>query len=248
MILSIRDITKVYSTGKIAIEALKGVSLDIEKGEIIGLLGVNGAGKTTLSSIIATLHPPTAGDILWQGQSIYRALLAYRRSIGFCPQKQNFDTALTVEENLLFAGRYYLIPEQDLKFRVNELLDQFNLREYAHAFVDVLSGGYRQRLLIARALIHNPSLVILDEPTIALDPQIRHQVWNSIRALKKAGITVIFTTHYIDEAEILSDRVCILDKGLIRLIDKPKNLLSTYNKNRLEDVFLQLTEEQSRKS
>ncbi len=242
-LLSLRDITKVYSHETKPIEALKGISLDVYEGEILGLLGVNGAGKTTLSSLIATQHPPTSGEILWRGASIYDQLLDYRRHLGFCPQKNNFDTLLTVEQNLIFSGRYYLMRDFEIKKRVTELMDQFELTPYAHYKVDVLSGGYKQRLLIARALVHTPSLVILDEPTVALDPHIRRNLWDRIIDLKKSGITLILTTHYLDEAEVLSDRVCILDKGKIRLIDKPKNLLSSYNKTRLEDVFLQLMQE-----
>lgn len=241
--ITIKDVTKVYPSDPTPIEALKGVSLDVHQGEILGLLGVNGAGKTTLSSIIATQHPPTSGDILRQGSSIYSNLPEYRRHLGFCPQKNNFDMLLSVEQNLIFAGRYYLMPEKDIKTRVSQLLEDFELTKYAQSSVDVLSGGYKQRLLIARALVHNPSLVILDEPTVALDPHIRRNLWDKIKKLKDTGITVILTTHYLDEAEVLSDRVCILDKGRIRLIDKPKNLLSSYNKTRLEDVFLQLMQE-----
>ena len=239
-ILRIEHVRKVYKTAQGVIEALKGISLEIYKGEIIGLLGVNGAGKTTLSSILATLHAPTSGDIFFRGISIYKNIINYRRELGFCPQKPNFDRQLTIEENLLFAGRYYLMPDKEAKIRAEELMEQFELTRYAKSTAEVLSGGYKQRLLIARALIHSPSIVILDEPTVALDPHIRRQLWNNILALKEAGVTVILTTHYLDEAEILSDRVCILDKGSVRLIDSPANLLSAYNKGKLEDVFLQL--------
>jgi ABC-2 type transport system ATP-binding protein len=245
VLLSIQDIVKVYPALPNPVQALKGVSLDVHQGEVLSLLGVNGAGKTTLSSIIATVHPPSGGDIVWEGRSIYRNLLNYRRTIGFCPQKQNFDILLTVSQNLLFAGRYFLLPERYVRFRVNELIEQFGLGPYRDSLVTTLSAGYGQRVLIARSLIHNPSLVILDEPTIALDPHIRRQIWDIIIALKKNGITVIFTTHYIDEAEILSDRVCIMERGMIRLIDTPAKLLSDYNKPRLEDVFLELTRENS---
>ena len=240
VLLSIQDIKKTYLLHGKPFQALKGITLTINKAEIISLLGVNGAGKTTLSSILATAQNPTAGDILWHGKSIYKNVLNYRQIIGFCPQKQNFDTALTVYENLLFAGRFFGVEENHLQKHVHHLMEQFNLTGYAQSKVNVLSGGYRQRLLIARALVHQPQLVILDEPTIALDPHIRRGIWAHIRALKDRGITVLLTTHYLDEAEILSDRVCILDKGLIRLIDTPQNLLSSYNKSKLEDVFLQL--------
>jgi len=244
-LLSIENINKTYVTKEKTIEALKGVTLTINRGEILGLLGVNGAGKTTLSSIIVTLHPPTAGDLLMDGKSIYEDLLTYRRSFGFCPQKVNFEKNLTVKEILTFAGRYYLVSEAALEKRVAELLTQFDLEQYAHAKPNILSGGYKQRLLIARALVHNPALVILDEPTVGLDPHIRRQIWDCIRQLKVQNVSVLLTTHYLDEAEQLSDRVCILDKGLLRLIDTPANLKAAHNKQSLEDVFLQLLEEQA---
>jgi len=238
-----KNITKRFAISGGFFEALSDISLTIFKGEVLGLLGVNGAGKTTLSSIIATLHPPTEGDILYHNRSIYDDVYTYRRQLGFCPQRPNYDKLLTVRENLIFAGRYFLIPEDILFERVEELMKQFDLERYAHSSAIILSGGYKQRLILARSLIHHPQLLILDEPTVALDPHIRRQLWDIILGLKKSGVTIILTTHYIDEAEILSDRVCILDKGRIRLIDKPANLLSTYNKKRLEDVFLQLLQD-----
>jgi ABC-2 type transport system ATP-binding protein len=243
ILLQIRDITKTFITKELIIEALKGISFDIYKGEIISLLGVNGAGKTTLSSIIATLHPATSGDILMGDTSIYKDMMNYRYQLGFVPQKPNFDRLLTVKENLIFAGHYFLIPDRIIKERVESLLEQFDLVRYANSMADILSGGYKQRLLIARALMHKPSFLILDEPTVALDPHVRRQLWDTILELKTEGVTIILTTHYLDEAEYLSDRVCILDKGLVRLIDTPQNLLSTYNKDKLEDVFIQLLQE-----
>ncbi len=246
LLLQVHDIKKTYHTDHLTIEALKGVTLDLYKGEIFGLLGVNGAGKTTLSSIIATLHPATSGDIFMNNKSIFTDVLAYRRILGFCPQTPNFERNLTVEENLIFAGHYYLMTDADIKMRLNELLEQFDLAQYAKSSPYILSGGYKQRLLIARALMHKPSLVILDEPTVGLDPHIRRQLWDIITELKNQGVTVILTTHYLDEAEYLSDRVCILDKGTIRAIDKPENLKSSYAQKSLEDVFLSLMKEQAK--
>ena len=243
ILLQIQNIKKTYVTKDKAIEALKGVTLDIYKGEVLGLLGVNGAGKTTLSSIVATLNPPTSGDIICNGASIYNDLIAYRTTIGFCPQKPNFSSGLTVREHLIYAGRYFLMDSDTINSRVNALLKRFELDTYADKSPGILSGGYKQRLLIARSLVHKPSLVILDEPTVALDPHIRRQLWDLIRQLKADGVTVLLTTHYIDEAEVLSDRVCVLDKGNIRLIDTPANLMSSYSKANLEAVFLQLMNE-----
>ncbi|MBA3954935.1 ABC transporter ATP-binding protein [Candidatus Dependentiae bacterium] len=244
LLLQIKNLQKnYYVNNKLIKQALKGVSLDIYKGEIVSLLGVNGAGKTTLSTIIATLHPPTAGDIVWQGKSIYADLLSYRSVIGFCPQKVNLNPSLTLRENLVYSGRYYGLDEHVIQNKVEALLHTFNLKEYAESKAEVLSGGYKQRFLLARALIHDPQLLILDEPTVALDPHVRRQLWDLIKSLRDRGISILLTTHYIDEAEYLSDRVCILDKGLIKLVDTPQNLKVAYSKGTLEDVFLHLFEE-----
>lgn len=238
-LLEIRNIKKRFNY----IEALKGVSLTLNEGEIVSLLGVNGAGKTTLSSIVATLTPPTEGDILYKGASIYTDIPNYRRRIGYCPQKPNLNPMLTLEENLILAGHYFGMPLSDIKQRIKELTEKLGVTRYLKERSTILSGGYKQRFMILRSLIHNPRLVIFDEPTVALDPHVRHQLWEYIKSMKNEGVCILLTTHYLDEAEVLSDRVCVLDKGLIRLIDTPKNLLAFFKKNRLEDVFLQLTNE-----
>lgn len=242
ILIEIKDVTKTYA-GKSPIHALKGVTLDIYEGEILSLLGVNGAGKTTLSSIIATLHPKTSGEVLYKSKSIYEDINAFRKIIGFCPQKPNVNSLLTVKENLTFSARYYGVPEHEIEPRCNELMAKYSLTRYADAKPYVLSGGYKQRLVIARTLMHNPKIVLFDEPTVALDPHIRHQLWESIKELRKNNITVLLTTHYLDEAEALSDRICILDKGVIKLIDTSENLKNIYQKGNLEDVFIQLMQE-----
>ena len=236
VLLSLKGITKQYG----ATQVLHGINLDIMKGEIISLLGVNGAGKTTLSSIIATLHPPTSGDIIYQGTSIYDAIAEYRLKLGYCPQKPNLFPQLTLEQNLLFAGRFYGLDDAQIRPRIDTLIKQFELERYLDQKADVLSGGYKQRFMIARSLIHQPDFIILDEPTVGLDPHIRRQLWSMIKELKQSGITVLLTTHYLDEAEKLSDRVCMLDKGRIRLIDTPDKLMADFKQNNLEDVFIEL--------
>ena len=246
-ILSIKNIEKCYGDRFKTVKALSGVSIDIFPGEVFALLGSNGAGKTTLSTILATLHPPTSGDILFNGLSIYKDLDGYRRALGYCPQRPNLDNELSVEDNLIFAGRYYLLDEQDLTERVAQLLEQFELTRFAQFLVKALSGGYRQRLLIARSLIHRPSVLVLDEPTVALDSNIRRQLWQSIRDLKNQGVTVILTTHYLEEAEALADRVCILERGNVVLTGDTQGLMRQFEKNNLEEVFLHLTQEESAK-
>ncbi|MCP5506427.1 MAG: ABC transporter ATP-binding protein [Chlamydiales bacterium] len=242
--LRVSKVTKTYFDGhRILKEALKGISLDLYQGEVLGLLGVNGAGKTTLVSILATLHPPTAGEITWNGASIYDALLPYRSVVGYCPQYPNIEKQLSLGENLLLSGRCYGLSKKEAEERKNELAKEFRLEEYLEANLDQVSGGYKQRFLIARALMHRPQLVILDEPTVGLDSHIRRELWEVISKLKQQGITVILTTHYLDEAEKLSDRICLIHGGVIRTVDTPENLKKRHQKNNLEEVFLKFVDD-----
>lgn len=244
LFLQIKKVSKAYyDKRRLVKEALKGVSLDLYQGEVLGLLGVNGAGKTTLVSIIATLHPPTAGDVLWNRESIYKNLLAYRSVVGFCPQHANIEKQLSLGENLVFSGRCYGLSKGDALTRRNKLMDQFKLGEYVNAYIDQVSGGYKQRFLIARSLMHQPKLVILDEPTVGLDSHIRRELWEVIGELRSQNITVILTTHYLDEAEYLSDRICLIHGGTIRTVDTPKNLKNQHQKNNLEEVFLKFVDD-----
>ncbi len=242
--ITITNLTKSYfEKKKIVTRALKGIDLDIQEGEILTLLGVNGAGKTTLSSIIASLHPPTTGEVLWKDKSIFKQLSTYRRIVGLCPQKPNLDRRMNLEDNLFFSGLSFGMSDKAAKDKAGELMDKFNLGTYAKALAFTLSGGYKQRFLIARTLMHSPKLVILDEPTIGLDPHVRHKLWDTIRDLKKDGTTVLLTTHYLDEAETLSDRVCIIDSGQIKLIDTPQALVEGYKQKNLENVFIHLIDQ-----
>ena len=244
MFIRIQDLSKIYYKNKKPVkEALKCASFDIRPGEIFALLGVNGAGKTTLSTILASLHPPSSGDVEWKEESIYKNILSYRKIIGFCPQSPNLDHNVTLSENLLFAGRCYGLNQKEAIARKDVLLKKFRLEEYAGSFSKQLSGGYRQRFLIARAMMHSPVLVILDEPTVGLDPHIRRQLWGVIRELKEDGIAVLLTTHYLDEAETLADRVALIHEGQIRTIDSPENLKASHEKKTLEEVFLKFVDD-----
>lgn len=239
-LIKVDSITKEYCTPVGVIKALNGVTLDIYPGEIFGLLGINGAGKTTLSNIISGLKTRTSGHVYYQGQSIYNDIASYKQIVGYCPQKPNINLALSLEENLLFHGRYYGMSERETRIKVDELVDKFGLSAYLKHNAGTLSGGYRQRFLIARTLIHNPKFVILDEPTIGLDPHVRHQLWSQIKELRNSDVSILLTSHYLEEVELLSDRVCIIDGGVVKTIDTPGNLLKEHNKNKLEDVFLKL--------
>ncbi|MCH9811795.1 ABC transporter ATP-binding protein [bacterium] len=243
-LLEIQKISKTFSLKKKKVkEALKEISLSLYEGEVLGLLGVNGAGKTTLASILAALHPKSSGDIIWNGKSIYDNLLPYRAIIGYCPQHPNIEGELTLGENLLFSGRCYGLSRQETEARIDELAKEFKLEAYLDAKVRQVSGGYKQRFLIARALMHKPKLVILDEPTVGLDSHIRRELWEVIKSLKDTGTAVVLTTHYLDEAEYLSDRICLIHDGTIRAVDTPDNLKKKHKKNNLEEVFLQFVDD-----
>lgn len=246
-LIQIQNISKIYRSKMNPVMALDDVSMTINRGEVFGLLGINGAGKTTLSSILATLHPPTSGSILFNGTSIYENIMNYRRALGFCPQTQNLDMYLTVEQNLLFAGRYFLMPENEIIERAHFLMNELELTRYASFEVHELSGGNKQRLLIARALMHHPQLVLLDEPTVGLDPDIRKKLWHIIRGLKDRGVTVILTTHYLDEAEFLSDRICMLHRGKVVLIESVQALKARHHNNTLEDIFIELVKDEQKR-
>ena len=243
VLLQVKNVVKTFNTKDSVVEALKDVSFDLYRGEIFGLLGANGAGKTTLSSILATLHPANSGDVIFDGHSIYDDLTRYRLQLGYCPQIPNVNSNLTVKEQLLISGRLYGLSKKEAQKRLDEVVAQLSLEEYLNFKPMVLSGGYRQRMIIARTLMHSPKLIIFDEPTVGLDPHVRRQLWDIIKQLKKDGVTIVLTTHYLDEAEQLSDRVCILDHGKIRLIDQPENLKNLHGRKSLEDVFVKLLEE-----
>ena len=240
ILLSIQRLSKWYGSRK---KALDSLSFDIFQGEIIALLGVNGAGKTTLSSILATLATATEGDVLWNGKSVYQKLVAYRRRVGLCPQHPNIPANISLRELLLFSGRCYGLSHKESEKRCQALLEELMLEEYKDAHAAQLSGGYKQRFLIARALMHKPDLVILDEPTVGLDPHIRRELWDVIARLRKEGMTVVLTTHYLDEAEYLADRVCMIHAGSIKAIDTPKNLIE--GRKNLEEFFLDFVEGQN---
>ncbi len=234
--LSIKNLCKQYNNSSRL--AVNNLNFEIRKGETLGLLGVNGSGKTTFSSILATLLSPTSGDILVNGKSIYSSINDFRKLIGYCPQKPNLHPMLTVEENLYYDAIYFGFSEEQARAKVQELLQRFELEKYRDADVATLSGGYQQRVVISRALMHDPEIIILDEPTVGLDPSVRRTLWNIIKSLKK---TVLLTTHYLDEADYLSDRVCLMDRGQIMLIDTPQNLKDKHNDSNLENIFIELT-------
>ena len=208
--------------------AVEGLSLTIGTGEVFGLLGPNGAGKTTVVRMLTMMTTPTEGEILYDGKRVgnERDALAIKQMIGVVPQNLNFDHDLTVGENLELHARLYHMEKSERKARIAELLDYVELSGVINDGVRRLSGGMKRRLLIARALIHRPEILFLDEPTVALDPQVRRRIWELVRRLASEGATVLITTHYIEEAEELCDRVAIINKGKLVAADTPKNFIS----------------------
>lgn len=205
--------------------ALDGLSLQIPAGEIFGLLGPNGAGKTTTIKILTTLARPSWGSARIQNFDVVRQPLEVKKLIGVCPQEINLDRELTAFENLWIYGKLHRTP--DLNARISELLEFGNLQDRAASLVREFSGGMQRRLLILRALVSRPQVLFLDEPTVGLDPQVRRQLWGLIQELRQGGITIILTTHYIEEAEMLCDRVGILNRGRLIALDAPKALVAS---------------------
>jgi lipooligosaccharide transport system ATP-binding protein len=235
-IVTARGLTKYYD----GLKAVDSVDFEIEEGECFGFLGPNGAGKTTVMKIIYCFMPPTAGDVKVFGMPVIEKPSEIKANIGVMPQEVNLDPDLTVLENLIVYARYFDIPKKTSLPLAWELLDFAEMREKAHAKIDNLSGGMKHRILLARSLINNPDLLILDEPTTGLDPHSRHGVWDKLDALKVKGTTLLLTTHYMEEAEKLCDRVAIMDSGKIVTIDSPSRLIGMHGGN-LEAVYLKLT-------
>jgi ABC-2 type transport system ATP-binding protein len=207
--------------------AVDAISFEIPEGEIFGLLGPNGAGKTTTISMLSTLLEPTSGRAFLNGIDIQNDQDGVRKAIGIVFQDQSLDEELTAWENMDFHGRLYRIPKAIREQRIGEMLRLVELEDRQESLVKTFSGGMRRRLEIARGLLHEPSILFLDEPTLGLDPQTRNHLWEYIQNLnRRKGITIILTTHYMDEADRLCDRVAIIDRGRIVAMDTPANLKS----------------------
>ena len=209
--------------------AVDGIDVEVMQGEAFGFLGPNGAGKSSTMRMIGTTSPPSGGTLRIFGMDPVRNGPAIRARMGVVPQLDNLDGELTVEENLWIYGRYFDIPRAECKRRAAELLDFVQLTDRAKSRVEPLSGGMKRRLTIARALINQPQLLLLDEPTTGLDPQARHILWERLYLLKQQGVTLVLTTHYMDEAEQLCDRLVVMDDGRIVAEGSPRQLIEKYS-------------------
>jgi len=230
-IIEVQDLHKQFN-GLVAVDS---ISFSVERAEFFGLLGPNGAGKTTTIRMLYGFLPSTQGSIRLFGMDIQQDWRQIKARIGVCQQDNTLDPDLTVEQNLhIFAG-YFSIPRKEARERGNELLDFFALSHKKNAKVMELSGGMARRLILARALINQPDLLILDEPTTGLDPQSKHQVWQKLEALKEKGLTIVITTHNMEEATRLCDRLVIVDHGKILVEGRPQELIARYaGKNVIE--------------
>ncbi len=231
--LQVRELRKSYS----GTEVVRGVSFAVAAGECYGLLGPNGAGKTTTLRCCLGLTASDAGAITLAGLPVPAAARAAPARTGVCPQFDNLDPDFTVAENLVVYGRYFGIPRRLMQERVPRLLEFAGLEDKAAARLDTLSGGMKRRLTLARALVNDPQIIFLDEPTTGLDPQARHLIWDRLKSLTASGRTLILTTHFMDEAERLCDRVAIMDRGALIAEDAPRRLIGAQIEPHVVEIY-----------
>ncbi len=235
--LKVEKLKKTYSTGVLALDS---ISLEVEAGRFFGLLGPNGAGKTTLINSIVSLARPDSGSVEVFGRDAYQEFREARRMIGVSPQEINLDKFLTVEETMLFHAGYYGVPKEKAKERTEELLERFALTEKRKQRVNTLSGGMKRRVLFARALMHDPKVLFLDEPTAGVDVELRYKLWGYIRELNRGGLTILLTTHYLEEAEALCEEIALINGGKIVAQGTIEELKWTYAAASIEEVYLKV--------
>jgi ABC-2 type transport system ATP-binding protein len=235
--LHIVDLEKRYPTG---VEALRGVSLDIEPGQLFGLLGPNGAGKSTLIHCTTGLAQPTGGSVEVFGHDAIGGYAAARQAVGLAPQEPNLDWFLTVAETLDYHAGYFGMPKRERRERTDELLETFSLTEKRDERTRTLSGGMKRRLILARAVMHKPRLLILDEPTAGVDVELRLELWHYVQRINQEGTTILLTTHYLEEAEQLCDRIAFITEGQIVAEGTNEEVAERFGVANLEDAYLAL--------
>jgi lipooligosaccharide transport system ATP-binding protein len=235
MILA-RGLRKTFGNGSAQFEAVKGIDLDVKQGEAFGFLGPNGAGKSSTMRMIASVSPTSGGELRILGMDPATDGPSIRGRLGVCPQENNLDLELNVFDNLFIYGRYFGLPKAEVRERVEQLLEFVQLTDKRKAKVDDLSGGMKRRLTIARSLINRPELLLLDESTTGLDPQVRHLLWDQLFRLKQSGVTLVITTHYMDEAEQLCDRLVVMDKGVIVAEGAPLDLIREHSTREVAEL------------
>jgi ABC-2 type transport system ATP-binding protein len=238
-VVAVENLVKTYQgTRKTPpVEAVRGLSFDVAAGEFFGLLGPNGAGKSTTLGCITTLIRPTGGRVLVDGVDVAKRPIEARRRIAVVPQVRNLDRDLSVREILVYHGRYFGIAAGERERRADRLLDSLQIADKARVRPVALSGGVQQRVLIARALMHDPKVLLLDEPTTGLDPQARRLLWGTLEELHGRGLTIILTTHYMEEADRLCERLAIVDHGRILTLDTPPNLKQSLPGGHILDLW-----------
>lgn len=225
------------------VEAVKGIDVEVRKGEAFGFLGPNGAGKSSTMRMIATVSPVTGGELRILGMDPATEGPAIRSRLGVCPQEDTLDNELNVFDNLYVYGRYFGIDKTTVRERADDLLEFVQLTDKRQAKVEDLSGGMKRRLTIARSLVNSPDLLLLDEPTTGLDPQARHVLWDQLFRLKQAGVTLVITTHYMDEAEQLCDRLVVMDKGVIAAEGSPRQLIEEHSTREVAELRFAIADE-----
>ena len=232
-----RDLRKSFAskTGD-PVEAVRGIDIDVRRGEAFGFLGPNGAGKSSTMRMIAAVSPISGGELRILGMDPAADGPAIRARLGVCPQEDTLDNELNVFDNLYVYGRYFGIPKGEVRSRAEELLEFVQLTEKRRSKVEDLSGGMKRRLTIARSLINRPDLLLLDEPTTGLDPQARHLLWDKLFRLKQTGVTLVITTHYMDEAEQLCDRLVVMDQGIIAAEGSPLDLIREHSTREVAEL------------
>jgi lipooligosaccharide transport system ATP-binding protein len=232
LVITARGLTKTYGD----FVAVDGINFQVSRGEAFGLLGPNGAGKSTTMRMITSTLQRTSGELQILGKDPDRSGPEIRAHLGVVPQQDNLDRQLTVWENILVYGRYFGLSRKFLKGKIEELLDFAQLQEKRNVKSEELSGGMKRRLTIARGLVNEPEILLLDEPTTGLDPQARHVLWDRLFRLKELGVTLVLTTHYMDEAEQLCDRLVVMDKGRIMAEGSPAELIKKYSSKEVLEV------------